>query len=230
MRKKWLGRAIATAGAAGTLLLSVMAASPALATDLTLVCDPQLGETLVNGTCVLPGANVGQQYQGIIEASNGTVDTFTLTSGSLPPGLSMPSRYNAFGTIVAGMPTQEGTYTFTVNAVAPNGSSAQQAYSVTVDPPLPLTISSTSPMSPGTVGTAYAQNFLWNGGVAPYTWSVISGQLPPGLALRSTFPPQYNNNQLAGTPTTAGTFTFTMQLTDGRGAQATQQFSLTING
>src|SRR5260370_9012267 len=150
MRTKWLRGAIATAGAAGALLLSVVAASPALATQLTLVCDSQLGETLVNGTCVLPGGNVGQAYQAIIEASNGTVDTFTLTSGSLPPGTSMPSRYNAFGTIVAtpagGTLTQEGTFTFTVPPVAPDGSSAQQAYSITVRPPLPLTITTTWPL------------------------------------------------------------------------------------
>jgi hypothetical protein len=228
---------MAVIAAAGSLLLGagagVAVASPAhAATQLTLVCDPGLGETLVNGTCVLPGGNVGQAYYAIIEASNGTVDTFTLTSGSLPPGTSMPSRYNAFGTIVAtpagGTLTQQGTFTFTVNAVAPDGSSAQQAYSITVNPPLPLTITSTSPLSPGTVGTAYAQNFFLSGGVAPYTWSLVSGQFPSGLRLTSPYAPSDNNSELAGTPTTAGTFTFTMEVTDGRGAQATQQFSLTI--
>jgi Putative Ig domain len=148
------------------------------------------------------------------------------------PGLFMPASFGASGTVVGGTPTQQGTFTFTVAGVDNGGQRLRQTYSITIDAPLPLTIvlpASGSTLFPGTVGTPYAQNFFLSGGVAPYTWSVASGQLPPGLGLLSTDAPTDNNNQLAGTPTTAGTFTFTMKVTDSQGNQATQQFTVKVS-
>jgi hypothetical protein len=195
--------------AAGSLLFGMATASPASAdTQLALVCVSGAGETMVNGTCVLSAAYVGETfYQAIIEASNGSInDHFTVIDGSLPPGLSMPSQFNVLGTIVAGTPTQQGTFPFTVQ-VALDGSTAQLAYSITVGPPLPLAIvlpGGGSTLPAGTVGVPHAQGFFNSGGVAPYTWSVISGQLPPGLGLTSPYAPFDNNSELSGTPTTAG--------------------------
>jgi hypothetical protein len=180
--------------------------------------------------CVLPDANIGQGYEAFIITSHESGGTFAVVAGRLPPGMTMPASYGAAGTIVAGTPTQQGTFTFTVTGNG-QGQPLRQAYSITVDPPLPLAVvlpASGSTLSSGTVGVSYAQNFFLSGGVAPYTWSVASGHLPPGLVLVTTGAPTDNNNQVAGTPTTAGTFTFTMKVTDGGGQSATQQCSLTI--
>ena len=80
------------------------------------------------------------------------------------------------------------------------------------------------------VGGAYAQNFFLSGGAAPYTWAVAARAAParshPADHGRTARRP---GNQLAGTPTTAGTYTFAMRLTDSDGQQATQQFSLTVD-
>jgi hypothetical protein len=226
--------AIAVAGSllagsllAGTLLAVIGAASPALAQSrpITLLCSPSSnGGTLVNGVCVLPAAAVGQPYEAFLLTSNGAVDTFTITSGSLPPGLSMPATYGAAGTIVGGTPAQQGTFTFTVH-VTPFGKttpSTNGTFSITVGsaPPLAITFPSTC-CNAGTVGTAYFQNFFTSGGVGPFTWTVASGHLPPGVTL--------TGGHLGGTPTAAGTFTFVIKVTDSAGDHATEPGSITIS-
>ncbi len=195
-----------------------------------LLCSPDTnGGTLVNGVCVLPGAAVGQPYEGFIITSNNSGGAFSIIAGSLPPGLSLLGQFGASGAIVAGTPTLEGTFTFTVKGTDQEGQPLQQTYSIKVGPPLPLTETTPNPLHAGTVGTPYAANFFLFGGVAPYSWSLAAGQFPPGLGLISTDAPNDNNNQLAGTPTTAGTFVFTMRVTDGRGVTATGQVNITID-
>lgn len=55
----------------------------------------------------------------------------------------------------------------------------------------------------------------------PYTWTVDSGTLPPGLSLSS-------RGAITGTPTAAGTFLFTMKLVDATDLTATQDETITI--
>jgi hypothetical protein len=92
--------------------------------------------------------------------------TFSIVAGSLPPGLSMPASYGASGTIVAGTPTQQGTFPFTVAGADQQGQPLRQDYSITVGAPPPLAIvlpASGSTPPADKVGTAYAQNFFLSG-------------------------------------------------------------------
>jgi hypothetical protein len=189
------------------------------AADLTCAGDSN-GGTATGGVCVLPAAAVGQQYAEPFAYASSTGGSFTVT-GTLPPGLSTS------GTTVAGSPTRQGTFTFTVTESAQAGPPLQETYSITVGPPLPLT--DTTAVSAGTVGTAYTAGFTLSGGEAPYTWSQVSGQLPPGLALASSGAAGQTNDELTGTPTTAGTYVFTMKVTDTLGDTASGQVSITID-
>src|SRR5260370_40897399 len=114
-------KTMATLVAAGALLLGVAAASPALAktAPLTQLCSPGTnGGTVINGGCVLPGATVGLRYEAFIVTSNGAVNTFTVVSGSIPPGISRAPN-GTQGAILIGTPTQAGPSPFTVQAATP---------------------------------------------------------------------------------------------------------------
>ena len=84
-----------------------------------------------------------------------------------------------------------------------------------------LTIISLSPRS-GTVGVAYSYTLAITGGMPPYTWSIVSGSLPAELSLNAS------TGVISGTPTSAGTATFTVKVTDANLATATAMLSITI--
>ena len=201
-----------------------------------LLCDPaDNGGFLISGVCVLPDATVGLPYQGHLVTSHKTGGALSVVVGSLPPGLSLSATFGPSGAIVGGTPGQpgiEGGSSFTVQGTGDQGQPLYQAYSIAVDQNLPLTIvlpSSGSTFFPGTVGQALALDFFLSGGAGPYTWTLAAGELPPGMTLQNSGAgPRDAGNQLAGTPTTAGTYTFTMRLTDYAGQQVTQQFTLPI--
>lgn len=82
---------------------------------------------------------------------------------------------------------------------------ARASITMTVSPSV-LKISPTT-IPGGQAGVVYSQQFTCSGGTAPYTFS-SGGTLPPGLTLNST------TGLLSGTPTTAGSYTFTVSCTD----------------
>jgi uncharacterized protein (TIGR03437 family) len=84
-----------------------------------------------------------------------------------------------------------------------------------------LSITAASPLTQGAAGASYSQALTASGGAPPFTWAIASGALPLGLTLSAS-------GAIAGTPTTAGTYTFTVKVTDSASATATQSFSLTI--
>lgn len=74
----------------------------------------------------------------------------------------------------------------------------------------------------GIIGASYTENFQAQGGTAPYTWSVISGNLPSGLTLNTS------TGNLTGVPNTAGTYTFTVQAKDATGSTGVATFQIVV--
>ncbi len=169
--------------------------------------------TLSVSTTSLPGGTVGTPYSQGLSASGGTGSyTWSVSSGSLPAGLSL-----AGGTI-GGTPTAPGTASFTVQVTDSANTTATQPLSIAVAP-APLSVSTTS-LAGGTVGTPYSQGLSASGGTGSYTWSVSSGSLPAGLSLAG--------GTIGGTPTAPGTASFTVQVTDSANTTATQPLSIAV--
>jgi Ice-binding-like/Putative Ig domain len=92
-------------------------------------------------------------------------------------------------------------------------------------PPLCPVITLAPPTLPnGTVGVAYSQTITASGGTAPYNFSVTAGTLPAGLTLTAAG----TLGLLSGTPTAAGTSTFTIRATDANGCFAEIPFTMVI--
>jgi large repetitive protein len=164
-----------------------------------------------------PGGQVGVAYTDTLTATGGTAPyTWSVNAGSLPPGITLTSAG-----VLAGTPTTAGSYPFTVNVIDQNNGIATASITLVVAAVLSLTF--TAPPA-GQVGVAYTDTLTATGGTTPYTWSVSAGSLPAGLTLAAS------TGVVAGTPTTAGTFSFTVKVTDAASLTATKATSITIAG
>lgn len=79
------------------------------------------------------------------------------------------------------------------------------------------------PTTTTSIGVAYDSFFTATGGTPPYTWSIVSGSLPPGLTLNAL------TGELSGTATATGTFPYTVRVTDFLGATHDQSCSITVS-
>lgn len=214
MRKFWR-----SAPSAAVLVMGVVA-------GLLVATVPFAGKasaaTLEVTTASLPGGLVSDPtlYQVQLSATGGTAPyTWSVVSGSLPDGYTLTPAGMLWG-----ITTQQGTFTFTVR-VTDSGSPAETAtrrLTVTIyGEPVPAT----SRVPAATVGTFYRQQLRSTGGLPPLSWFVVDGSFPPGLTLST-------DGLLYGTPTAAGTFTFTVIVDDDvfqNTLGGTTELTLTVN-
>ena len=170
----------------------------------------------------LPDADLGKAYTApALTVSSGTVNSWAIAGGTLPPGLSLASNG-----VVSGTPTAPGTFTFNVQANGtPNNDTKQ--LSIFVLAPLELqTLAGKKPPETGLTAKAAVNAPLTTGvkavgGRTPYTFSA-GGALPPGITLSST------TGAITGAGTTSGRYSSTVTVTDATGAKASVPWSFTI--
>jgi hypothetical protein len=181
-----------------------------------------------SGSCVIDPAAPATFHAGDNSVYNFTTTGCTggplqwrVIAGGIPTGMTGPNFQGQTAGNVIGTPTLEGTYTFTLQATDGTGGTDAETFTITVTEPRPLTITTPSAQPGGTVGQSYCCVRLGaDGGVPGYAWTLRAGTIPPGL--------QLSRDVIAGTPTTRGTFSFTVRATDSRGATADAAFSITI--
>jgi putative Ig domain-containing protein len=147
---------------------------------------------------------IGVAYGTVTLVANGGTLPYSwmLSAGALPAGLTVSPAG-----VITGTPTAAGDFTFTVEVKDAEGTSANLASTIAIAPRLTASLSHSGTIM-GRQGSAAGGAFATvSGGVTPYTYSVTAGALPAGTSLHEL--------SLSGSYSTAGTYRFTVTVTDG---------------
>jgi PKD repeat protein len=169
-------------------------------------------------TISLPVGAVGSAYTGQLAATGDTPIFWSVTTGSLPAGLTLDTNTGA----ITGTPITDGVTYFTVTATNGFGSDSKELFILvsatahTVGPTI-----TTDSLPAGTVGTSYSA-FIVATGETPMQWFIDSGALPDGLTLDPL------TGEISGTPIAYGIFTFAVNVSNNYGDDV-KVLTITIN-
>src|SRR5713101_8034549 len=177
----------------------------------TSVADTSKKDTATVTVTPTPVISVSVSPKTASVVTGGTL-VFTATVTGTTPGQSTAVTWSVQeaggGTVDASghytAPGAAGTYHVIATSVA--DTSKKDTATVTVTNPSVLSVT-TSSLPDGTVGSPYSAALAAAGGSPPYTWALTAGSLPAGLSLATS------TGAISGTPTTAGTSSFTVQVT-----------------
>ena len=161
-------------------------------------------------------ATRGTAYAGTVASNLGASATYAVTSGTLPGGVTLGSNGTFTGT-----PTQSGQFPITITATTGSGTLDLPTTLTVNGSPLWSDLSSDVTVASATVGVLYSDGVSAVAYPAP-TYSLASSTPPPGLTLNS-------NGTITGTPTLAGSFTFSVRANNGVGSPTTRSLTITVN-
>ena len=173
----------------------------------------------ISTTSPLPGGEVTAPYSATLVASGGSgiYATWAVTVGSLPTGLTIHAETG----VIDGIPTTVSNPTFSIRVTDSAGGTVTKVFTLNVV--AGPNISTASPLLQGTLGFSYSQTLTANGGVSPYTWSIVAGILPPGLSLDAL------SGAIIGTPTTPGPYAVTFKVNDSAGGNISKILTIQID-
>lgn len=208
------GAITGTSSAAGTFNFSVQAtdsASNVGSANFSITINPAVSM----GADATIQRTVGQTYVGNYAGSGGTAPlSYSVTSGVLPPG----GVLNSASAVLTGAASAADTGSFAVTLTDANGSTATRTINYTISALPAITMATPS----GIVGASYSQSISFTGALTAA--SLSAGALPPGLSLSG------GGTAVSGTPTTAGSYSFTLSGVDANGVSATASFTIVIAG
>jgi len=201
----------------------------------TTVTSQPLRITIVPGplqiltTGDLTKGTINVTYSFTLQRGSGGLSPYlwALATGALPPGLLL----NPNSGVISGTPTELGTFSFTVrltDSQSPPAMLVSGTLRIIINaapPGVPLVITSTGALTGGKLSKDYSHQLSATGGTPPYTWAMAVGSvLPPGLTLNA------NTGFILGKPSTLGTFTFTVRVTDTTPTTVTSsQLSISVS-
>ena len=168
----------------------------------------------------LPVGRLGIAYNQQFTATGATSVgdfQFTVSSGALPPGLTLD-----LPGLLHGTPTVPGTYRFTITTrFFVSGCPGSRTYILKITPPCSTIAVNPVGLPAAVQDRIFNHAFTASGGTVPHTFAVTLGSLPPGLSLNAS-------GVLSGTPTQPGNFSFSITATDANACSGTRAYTLGV--
>ncbi|MEK7833230.1 MAG: Ig domain-containing protein, partial [Acidobacteriota bacterium] len=171
----------------------------------------------VSPTTINPGS-LGIPYsQQFTQAGGAGTITWSLSSGSLPNGLTL-----SVSGLLSGTPVMSGSYPITVRATDGNQCFGEKAYTLQIGICAGIGIAPNT-LPNGLINANYNQTLTASGGTPGYSFAVTSGALPSGVSLSGA-------GVFTGSPIVVGSFSFSVTATDQAGCTGTVPYTLRICG